>query len=77
MAVEVLFLILVMLGLHFLERFSFYKGLFVEKAKHEYGNVIPAGTEPGQEKTIQYTVQEPLGVVACKAFTQVCKPESV
>ena len=35
MAVEVLFLILVMLGLHFLERFSFYKGLFVEKAKHE------------------------------------------
>lgn len=38
---------------------------YVEKAKHEYGNVIPAGTEPGQEKTIQYTVQEPLGVVAC------------
>lgn len=38
---------------------------YVEKAKHEYGNVIPAGTEKGQEKTIQYTVQEPLGVVAC------------
>ena len=36
---------------------------FVEKAKHEYGNVIPAGQEPGNENTIQYTVQEPLGVV--------------
>lgn len=38
---------------------------YVEKAKHEYGNVIPAGSEKGQEKTIQLTVQEPLGVVAC------------
>lgn len=38
---------------------------YVEKAKHEYGNVIPAGSEIGQEKTIQLTVQEPLGVVAC------------
>lgn len=38
---------------------------YVEKAKHDYGNVIPAGTEPGQEKTIQLTTQEPLGVVAC------------
>lgn len=38
---------------------------YVEKAKHEYGNVIPAGSEPGQEKTIQITVQEPIGVVAC------------
>jgi len=36
---------------------------FVEKAKHEYGNVIPIGQEPGNEHTIQYTVQEPLGVV--------------
>ena len=34
-AVEVLFLILVIAGLHFFEKFSFYKGLFVEKAKHE------------------------------------------
>lgn len=34
-AVEVLFLILVIAGLHFFENFSFYKGLFVEKAKHE------------------------------------------
>lgn len=38
---------------------------YVEKAKHEYGNVIPAGSEVGQENTIQLTVQEPLGVVAC------------
>ena len=38
---------------------------YVEKAKHMYGNVIPAGTEIGQEKTIQITQQEPLGVVAC------------
>ena len=30
-----------------------------------YGNVIPAGTEKGQEKTIQMTFQEPLGVVGC------------
>jgi len=34
-AVEVLFLILVVAGLQFFEHFSFYKGLFVEKAKHE------------------------------------------
>ena len=37
---------------------------FVEKAKHEYGHLIPRGSEKGNEKTIQYTVQEPLGVVA-------------
>ncbi len=34
-AVELFFLILVIIGLRFFERFSFYKGLFVEKAKHE------------------------------------------
>ena len=34
-AVEVLFLILVIAALHFFEHFSFYKRLFVEKAKHE------------------------------------------
>ena len=34
-AVEVLFLILVIIALHFFERSSFYKKLFVEKAKHE------------------------------------------
>lgn len=36
---------------------------FCEKAKHMYGNMIPAGQEAGQEATLQYTVQEPLGVV--------------
>lgn len=36
---------------------------FCEKAKHEYGKVIPAGLEPGQEHHIQYTQQYPLGVV--------------
>ena len=38
---------------------------YVEKAKHLYGFTIPAGVEPGQEKTLQYTVRYPLGVVAC------------
>ncbi len=38
---------------------------YVEKAKHEYGDVIPSGSEPGQEKTLQLTVQAPIGVVAC------------
>ena len=36
---------------------------FCERAKHMYGNVIPAGQEMGQENTIQYTTQAPLGVV--------------
>ena len=36
---------------------------YVEKVKHDYGNVIPRGTEAGQENTIQYTMQQPLGVV--------------
>ncbi len=36
---------------------------YVEKVKHEYGNMIPRGTEKGQEKTLQYTVQQPLGVM--------------
>lgn len=34
-AVEVFFLIIVIAALLFFERFSFYKGLFVEKSKHE------------------------------------------
>lgn len=38
---------------------------FSEKAKHLYGEVIPAGCEAGQEKTILFTQREPLGVVAC------------
>lgn len=36
---------------------------YVEKVKHEYGNMIYRGTEAGQENTIQYTIQQPLGVV--------------
>jgi succinate-semialdehyde dehydrogenase/glutarate-semialdehyde dehydrogenase len=36
---------------------------YVEKVKHDYGNVVPRGTEAGQENTIQYTMQQPLGVV--------------
>ena len=36
---------------------------YVEKVKHEYGNVVYRGTEAGQENTIQYTIQQPLGVV--------------
>lgn len=35
---------------------------YVEKVKHDYGNLIPRGTEKGQENTIQYTIQQPLGV---------------
>ena len=38
---------------------------FIEKAKHLYGNVIPRGTEAGQDATLQLTVREPLGVIAC------------
>ena len=34
-AVEVLFLLLVIAALSFFEKFAFYKGLFVEKGKHE------------------------------------------
>ena len=37
---------------------------YIEKVKHQYGNVIPKGTERGQENTIQYTMRQPLGVVA-------------
>lgn len=36
---------------------------YVEKVKHEYGVIIYRGTEAGQENTIQYTIQQPLGVV--------------
>ena len=36
---------------------------FCEKAKHEYGQMIPAGQEKGNENTLQYTMQVPLGVV--------------
>lgn len=37
---------------------------YVGRVQHDYGNLIPRGTEKGQENTIQYTIQEPLGVCA-------------
>lgn len=37
---------------------------FVEKAKHLYGESIPAGTEAGQETTMQITKRYPVGVIA-------------
>lgn len=46
---------------------------FIERAKHLYGKVIPAGTEAGQDKTIQLTIREPLGVmVAIIPFNLPC-----
>ena len=55
---------------------------FIEKAKHLYGNVIPYGTEAGQENTLQYTQREPLGVMVaiipfnfpCDLFDQKVAP---
>ena len=55
---------------------------FMEKAKHLYGNFIPAGTEAGQERTLQFTVREPLGVMLaiipfnfpCDLFDQKVAP---
>lgn len=37
---------------------------FAEKAKHFYGESIPAGTEAGQETTMQITKRYPVGVIA-------------
>ena len=37
---------------------------FAERAKHFYGESIPAGTEAGQEKTMQITKRYPIGVIA-------------
>lgn len=37
---------------------------FIERAKHLYNDSIPAGQEAGQEKTMQITVREPIGVIA-------------
>lgn len=37
---------------------------YVEKAKHLYGESLIGDAEPGQEKCMQITVREPLGVVA-------------
>ncbi len=36
---------------------------FVEQSRHMYGSVVPAGSEAGQEKTIQITTASPIGVV--------------
>lgn len=55
---------------------------FMERAKHLYGNVVPSGTEAGQENTLQITVREPLGVIAaiipfnfpCDLFDQKVAP---
>jgi NAD-dependent aldehyde dehydrogenases len=38
---------------------------FSEKAKHLYGEVLPAGQEANQDKNILITQREPIGVVAC------------
>ena len=38
---------------------------FSEKAKHLYGETIPAGLEAGQDKHILITRREPIGVIAC------------
>lgn len=36
-----------------------------EVAKHYYGKTMPLGTEPGYDSDIQFTIHEPLGVIAC------------
>lgn len=38
---------------------------FSEKAKHLYGETVPAGMEAGQDKNILITKREPIGVIAC------------
>ena len=47
---------------------------YVGRVKHDYGNVIPRGTEKGQDNTIQYTIQQPLGV--CVAIIPFNFPSS-
>lgn len=37
---------------------------FVEKARHMYGDVIPAGLDKENDNTIQITSREPIGVIA-------------
>lgn len=37
---------------------------FVEKARHMYGNVIPAGLDEENDDTIQITSREPIGIIA-------------
>ena len=36
-----------------------------EVAKHHYGTSMPLGVEPGYDEDIQFTINEPLGVIAC------------
>lgn len=38
---------------------------FIERAKHYYGSIIPAGTEQGQDSNLQLVTREPIGVVVC------------
>ena len=38
---------------------------FCEKAKHLYGETVPAGLEPGQDRHVLITKREPMGVIAC------------
>ena len=55
---------------------------FMERAKHIYGEVIPFGQEAGNDKTLQFTLREPVGVVAaiipfnfpCDLFDQKVAP---
>ena len=55
---------------------------FMEKAKHLYSDVIPFGQEAGNDKTIQFTLREPVGVIAaiipfnfpCDLFDQKVAP---
>lgn len=55
---------------------------FMEKIKHLYGEVIPFGQEAGNEKTLQFTLREPVGVIAaiipfnfpCDLFDQKIAP---
>ena len=36
-----------------------------EVAKHHYGQSMPLGTQPGFDEDIQFTLHEPVGVIAC------------
>ncbi|MEG0156849.1 MAG: aldehyde dehydrogenase family protein, partial [Anaerovoracaceae bacterium] len=38
---------------------------FIEHAKHDYGTIIPPGTEAGQDRNMQLVTREPIGVIAC------------
>ena len=36
-----------------------------EVAMHHYGSTLPVAIEPGYDTDFQFTVNEPLGVIAC------------